>query len=126
MVSYCASLLHISAGAIADFVRNSSQTGVLVGVGSLFLIFGAMLRRHLPMHEDQSSSQEFVVRERVNQVDRHAGGPVPAPNRIARQGNIASTHPALVWESTIPLNRYIGDLDSAGSTPASRSRLNTV
>ena len=126
MNSYCALLLNISVGAIADFVRNSSQTGVLVGVGSVFLIFGAVLRRHLPIHEDQSSSQEFVVWKRLDRLDRHAGVPVRAPNPIVLQGNIPGSHPALFWESTMPPNRYIGGLDSASGTTATRGRSNVA
>ena len=117
MNSYCALLLNISVGAIADFVRNSSQTGVLVGVGSVFLIFGGVLRSHFPMHEDQSSQESFVW-ERLNQLDRHTGGPVHGANPIALQGNTASFHPALIRESTMPLNRYIAGLDNARSTTA--------
>jgi len=124
MISYCASFLYLSAGSIADFVRDTSQTGVLVGVGSLFLIFGGVLRRHLALHEDQSGSEEFVAWE--HQLEKRAPVPVLAPVPIVRQGNVASSYPALSWESAMPLNRYVAGLDTAGSTVASRSRLNVL
>lgn len=41
---------------IADVIRNRSQTGILITLGSLLFVLGTVLRRNLPAPEETASS----------------------------------------------------------------------
>jgi len=41
---------------IADVIRNSSQTSILITLGSLLFVLGTVLRRNLPAPEETASS----------------------------------------------------------------------
>jgi hypothetical protein len=49
-------LVSKSAYFIADVIRNSSQTGILITLGSLFFLLGTVLRSNLPAAEETASS----------------------------------------------------------------------
>src|SRR5579884_4203441 len=64
MLSYCVSLLSMASYAVADFIRNSSPTWILVTLGSLLFVLGTFLRRHLPGEKAAESSHTATTRER--------------------------------------------------------------
>lgn len=119
-------MLSYSVWLIADFMRNSSQTGVLVGLGSVFLIFGTVLRRQSPMADDETGSQVCLVCERSTQFDGRAADALPVPAAIAAKANGESPYPSLTWQPEMPLNSYMAGLDAVASTVTGGSHMNSA
>jgi hypothetical protein len=91
MLSFYVSFVSTSAYALADVIGNSSQTGILVTVGSLLFVLGTVLRRNLPAPDETTSP-----------------------------------HPSTLRVDPMPLNAYIGTIDGAVNTAASRRHANAV
>lgn len=70
-----------SVYALADIIRNSSQTGVLVTLGSLLFLLGTLLRRNLPAPDEAMSSHPSAPR-----VD-----PMPMRTHIGAVDGVANT-----------------------------------
>lgn len=75
MLSYCISLLSVSADEVVNFIRNNSQSGILISVGSLFFVLGAVLRRHLPGADETAPSQTPVQPESSTLLKPHQEAP---------------------------------------------------
>jgi len=54
-------LVSTSAYALADLIRNNSQTGILVTLGSLLFVLGTVLRRNLPAPDQTTSSHPCTL-----------------------------------------------------------------
>lgn len=72
MLSDFASLMSMSPYAVIDFIRDSSEPGLLVAVGSLLFVFGTLLRRHLPAPEQTETSDMSIIWERATPLKRQA------------------------------------------------------
>ncbi len=82
MLSYWITLLSVSAYEVVNFIRSNSQSGILISVGSLFFVLGAMLRRHLSPADETALSQTPVQPESTT---------LPKPHREAAEA-IAITY----------------------------------
>jgi hypothetical protein len=91
MLSFYVSLVSTGASALANVIGNSSQTGILVTLGSLLFVLGTVLRRNLPALDETTSS-----------------------------------YPSALRVDPIPLKLYVGIVDNAVNTGASRTHANAV
>jgi hypothetical protein len=62
MLPFYVSFVSTSAYALADVIENSSQTGILVTLGSLLFVLGTVLRRNLPAPDATTSSYPSTLR----------------------------------------------------------------
>lgn len=121
MFSYCVSLLSMASYGVADFIRNSSPTWVLVSLGLLFFVLGTFLRRLLPGEKEAANSHTAITRERL----------MPRKTYGNAFENIAGTHSAAGQDqhlarvrhagTLIPLNTYV-ESDEIGNTAVPRKR----
>ena len=66
---------------VADVMRNSSQTGILVTLGSLLFVLGTVLRRNLAAPEEATSSHPITLPE----------DPLPMRTYIGAVDGVANT-----------------------------------
>ncbi len=75
MLFYCISLLSMATYAVAGFIRDSSQSGILITVGLLFFIVGTILRRHSPAEEETATTHTPIMWERAMRLRTQVKAP---------------------------------------------------
>ena len=125
MLSYCVSLVSDSLYAVAEFIRNSSQAGVLVTLGSLLFIVGTALRRHLPIPDEGSNTHTAMIWERSMPLSKYMTKADAAANAFPLSDTTLTPHTP-IWDSPMPLNTFLGTVDRMENTTAAQRHINTV
>lgn len=86
MFSDCLSFLSAGAYELVDFIRNNSQTSILISIGSLFFLLGTALRHHLPPIDEMGSSHTPIVAERAVLSKPHWEAPEVVTTTYATAG----------------------------------------
>jgi hypothetical protein len=126
MLSYGVSVIITSAYALVGFIRNSSQTGVLVTLGSLFFVSGTVLRRHLRAGLEPTSWHLSLIRERSIPLHTYPGAPYAVADALPVTGQATVSQPSVIWEPLTLLNTYVGAGEGVAGAAASRKHANAV
>jgi hypothetical protein len=102
MLSHCVSLISTNVYAVVDFIRNSSQTGILLALGSVLFIFGTILRRRQPVVDEPVPPHTSMVWERS--MPRAANLNAPA---FTLQSRTAVSQPSAAWKQPVSLNTLV-------------------
>jgi hypothetical protein len=82
MLSFYLPFVSMSAYAIADVIRNSSPSVILVSLGSLLFVLGTVLRRRLPALDGTTSSYPCTARVDSMLLNTSVGTVDPTASQI--------------------------------------------
>jgi hypothetical protein len=100
MLSYYLSFVSASVYALADFIESSSQTGILVTLGSLLFVLGTVLRRNLPAAEETTSPHPAALWADAMPLKAYVGTVDGVANATAsrKHGSAVLSHPGFLLD----------------------------
>ena len=126
MLSYCLSFVITSTYALVEFLRNSTETGILLTLGSLFFVSGTVLRWHLPAPDEATRSDRSLAWECPTPLAICLGGPDAVANALPVPGQTTGLQPSVIGEPSMPLNTCVGAVDGVAETVVLRRHANAV